>query len=297
MLDQYAKQSAYSDPGRYGYLLDQLPTDLRELTAVVRNLVVHYRDPAVRLDLDRMAEIDLRWVEQRLVTDQLRFGAPLAEPRPYQQRVAGCCRDFTLHTVSALRHRGIPARSRVGFAGYLAPDWHFDHVVAEYWDGDRWVRVDAQLDPAAGWPFDTHDLGTGFDTAAQVWTAYRRGELDAERYGVAPDLPLKGHRFVLAEVVIELAHRQRDELLLWDLWGFMLSEPDSEPDPEVDALVDEIAALLLAADAGDRAAEAQLAARYADDPRLRPGERVLCLSPTGRHAWVDLVRRFAASPR
>lgn len=296
MFEQYAKQSPYSDPGQYGYLLDQLPSDLRELTAVVRNLVVHYRDPAVRLNLDRMAEIDLRWVDQRLVTDQLRFGTPLAAPRPYQDRVAGCCRDFTLHTVTVLRHRGIPARSRVGFAGYFSPDWHFDHVVAEYWNGDRWVRVDAQLDPAGDWPFDTHDVGSAFDTAAQVWTAYRRGELDAERYGVAPELPLKGHRFVRDEVVIELAHRQRDELLLWDLWGFMVSDLDGERDPELDGLVDEIAALLLSADAGDDAAEAELASRYASDPRLHPGERVRCFSPTGNHSWVDLTRRPATSP-
>lgn len=52
-------------------------------------------------------------------------------------RFVGCCRDFSLLFVAALRGRGVPARTRIGFAGYFAPDFHHDHVVAELWDGHR----------------------------------------------------------------------------------------------------------------------------------------------------------------
>jgi Transglutaminase-like superfamily len=294
-MSEYARHSAYSDPGVHAALVDALPPDLPALTAVIRNLVVHYRGSGIAFTDDRLAELDSRWVERILDTDQHRFGVPLDVPRPEAERVAGCCRDFTLLTVAALRQRGVPARSRVGFASYFAPDFHHDHVVAEYFDGDRWVWVDAELDPGLRWPFDPCDVPrpSAFASAADVWTAYRRGEVDADRYGVGPDLPLHGEWFIYDEVLIELAHRMRDELLLWDTWGAM-ADPETGTGADDVALVDEVAALLLAADRGDHAAERELAERYAADRRLHPGDRVRCFSPTGRHAWVDLRAREEA---
>jgi len=56
-------------------------------------------------------------------------------------------------------------------------------------------------------------------------------------------------------------------------------------------LVDEVAALLLAADDGDNAAERELSDRYAEDHRLHPGERIVSRSPTGTHRSVDLRTR------
>jgi hypothetical protein len=302
-LADYARHSPYSDPGAHAPLLDALPTDVRELTAVVRNVVVHFRAAGITFTGDRLAEIDSRWLDRILATDQGRFPVPLGEPRPEEQRVVGCCRDFTLLTVAALRHRGVPARSRVGFATYFGADWRHDHVIAEYWDGRRWVFVDAQPEPGPQWPaFDTCDMPylvgakppapPVFETAAQAWTAYRRGEIDADRYGVDPAMPFKGPRFVRDEVLIELAHRQRDELLLWDVWGDLSADMDAGLGDV--GLVDEVAGLLLAADEGDEAAERELARRYAADPRLHPGATVECFSPTGRPAVVDLTTRQAA---
>jgi Transglutaminase-like superfamily len=285
-VDGYARQSPYSDPGRYTPLLDGLPTDVGELAAVARNVIVHYWASGLTFTDERLAE-----------TDQRRNTAPLRAPRPDTERIAGCCRDFTLLTVAALRHQGVPARSRVGFAGYLDPTFHYDHVVVDYWNGERWVYVDAMLDPAQ-WPFDPADIPRPvgarpepplFATAAQVWSAYRAGT-DVDSYGVGPDLPLRGGWFVGAYVLQELAHRQREELLLWDVWGAMPG-PSGDGDTE---LIDEVAALLLRADEGDAAAEEELADRYCTDPRLHPGETVRCMSPTGTESVVDLRSRAAA---
>ena len=80
-LEEYAGHSAYTDPGPFASLLDPLPFDIRELTAVVRNVVVHYRAAGITFTGDRLAEIDHRWVERLLATDQRRFGAPLETPR------------------------------------------------------------------------------------------------------------------------------------------------------------------------------------------------------------------------
>ena len=56
-------------------------------------------------------------------------------------------------------------------------------------------------------------------------------------------------------------------------------------------LLDELAALLVAADAGDAGAEDALAERYRTDDRVRPGEAVQSVSPLdGSFVQVSLRR-------
>jgi hypothetical protein len=285
-LDDYARQSAYSDPRAHATLFDAVPAGLPAVAAVCRNLIVHYRADGAELSPDRLAEIDHRWVDRILDTDQARFGTALTEPRPKADRVAGCCRDFALLAVAMLRHAGVPARSRVGFVNYFEPGWHNDHVIVDVRAGDRWISADPELDPSGDLPFDPLDIPVhlGADgpldqpylSAARVWTGYRRGELDVEKFGVTPGHPASGGWFVRNYVLIELAHRQRDELLLWDGWGAASDTLDGDL-----GLIDEIAALMLAADAGDEEADRQLSDRYAADPRLSPGTHVLSFSPAG----------------
>ncbi|MFK4246662.1 transglutaminase domain-containing protein [Micromonospora chokoriensis] len=289
-IDDYRQHSPYSDPGPHAALLDAVPADIASVAATVRNVIVHYRAGGVELPPDRLEEVNCRWVDRILDTDQSRFPLPLAAERPAADRVAGCCRDHTLLSVAVLRQHGIPSRSRVGFASYFVPGWHHDHVLVEYWDGRRWVWADPELDPAGDWGFDGYDIDPKaglFDSAARVWSAYRAGTIDPEVYGVSPELPIRGDWFIHDYVLIELAHRQKDELLLWDRFGAM-TEDLSTADL---TLVDEIAALLLAADDGDEAAEKALADRYASDARLRPGPQVHCISPVSSSVSVVDLRR------
>lgn len=85
---------------------------------------------------------------------------------------------------------------------------------------------------------------------------------------------------MLAEIFWELAHRYGDELLLWDGWG-AIPEPGQLASEALLALLDEVAAQLIAADAGDLEAEQALHERYLGDERLRPGTSVLQFSPVG----------------
>jgi transglutaminase superfamily protein len=286
---QYAVQSAYSDPGVHAALFDDLPSDVPQLAAVIRNLLIHYRGGGITFTGDRLEEINHRWIEPLLATDQRRNGTPLATPREPVDRVVGCCRDYTLLTVSALRHKGIAARSRVGFSSYFGEGFHHDHVVVEYWNGERWVMVDAQLAPGPDWKFDTEDMPAGlFKSAAEVWLGFRAGDLDEDDYGVDPSLPFRGAWFIRNYVFLQLAHLQREELLLWDNWGAM-SGPDDVFDPTG---TDEIATLLVASDNGDDAATQELGTRYAEDPDLHPDGRILTFSPSGTPpTWIDLTTR------
>src|SRR5262249_9193454 len=147
-----------------------------------------------------------RWVAKILACDQERLAQPLDVARPEEEHVVGCCRDYTLLTVAALRQHGVPARSRIGFADYFMPEagFHADHVIVEFWNGRRWVFADAQLDPDGDGGFAPLDMPRlvgdrapgPFATAAQVWTSYRRGEIDDQAYGVGPELPFRGAPFI-----------------------------------------------------------------------------------------------------
>lgn len=289
----HAVQTDYSDPGVHAHLFDALPEDIPGIAAVVRNLLIHYRAGGIEFTGERLAEIDHRWVQSMLSTDQKRNSTPLAVPREPVDRIVGCCRDYTLMFVSALRHKGIPARSRIGFGNYFAEGFNHDHVVAEYWNGDRWVTIDAQMDPAdQRLSFDVGDMPAGpFRSAAEVWLGYRSGELDGDTFGADPnpDAPLRLHGgwFIRNYVHYQLAHLRGDELLLWDNWGTMTDTLDGADL----ALTDEIARLLVASDNGDETATKELADRYDSDARLKPVGRSYITSPTGvPPTWVDLLR-------
>ena len=283
----YTLHTAYSSPGRFAHLLADVPTEPTELSAVARNLIVHYRASGHELPSATRNEINARWLEDALAADQERHPTPLDEPRELTDRLQGCCRDHTLFCVGALRSNGIAARSRVGFAGYFVDGFHHDHVIVEAWIDGRWQRFDSELEgprPALMTPMDIGhcDLdSTGFVTAAQAWLGYRRGEIDPDTYGIDPALPVfRGPRFLFDEVIYEVAHRFGDELLLWDVWG-RIGFPGEPVSDEHTVWLDEIAHLLISADGGDLDAEREVLRRYRTDEGLRPGPTVIQASPYG----------------
>ena len=293
-LAEYARQSRYSDPGRHAELFDDVPPTVESVSAMARNVVVHYQASGVDLPRQSQRDVDLRWIDAILSTDQERHHAPLGTERPVEARVQGCCRDHSLLAVAALRHHNVPARTRVGFASYLLESWHCDHVVVEVWDEGRWRRFDPEFaEPIPGLP-DPTDIAISPDapflTAAQVWLGHRAGTLDVARCGAVEYAALQGEPFVHAKVICELAHRFGDELLLWDRWGAMDPHQFDAPLEDID-VVDEIATLLIRADGGDTSAERDLRARYRRDPRLHPGSFVHSISPTGERHYVDLETR------
>lgn len=294
-IARYRAHTAYSDPGAFRERLTPILAsgdDVASVGGIVRNLLYHYRADGIEVPDDRRGDIDSRWAASILGLDALRHPAPVDVPRAKADRVAGCCRDYTLLTVAALREQGIPARGRVGFAGYLGEGFHYDHVIVERWDGSRWVRSDAQLEPS-WFAFDTCDLPrdglAGFATAAEVWGAIRRGEVDPRAFGVFPESPVSGLAFVFDYVIRDVAHLNGDELLLWDVWGGMRFGGEVT---EADATwMDELARLVDAVDAGRVGAPAELVARYASDPRLAPRGSVRQASPFGvPEREVDLAR-------
>src|SRR5690606_25339015 len=184
-LAYYAMHSPFSDPGTQSPMLDSLPADIAVLRDAVTPLVFHYMGDGDWAENgiapERRPEIDLRYAERMFGRLAELSDKPLGEHRPPHERMVGCCRDFTLLYVSLLRHHSIPARSRVGFAGYFFAEWNVDHVVAEVWDANegRWRLVDPELggthvDPTDGAELDAMDLPRDrFFVGPEAWLRCR----------------------------------------------------------------------------------------------------------------------------
>lgn len=194
---------------------------------------------------------------------------PLSEPRPLEHKQVGNCRDYSLLLVSMLRHQGVPARARCGFAIYFIPNHYEDHWVAEYWDAgrERWVLMDSQLDE-----FQCRELGVNFDpldvprdqfiVAGAAWNLCRFGTADPDSFGI---FDMKGLSFI------------RCNLLPWDCWGLTLAYALDDDKLNADdlALLDR-AASLIEGDVPDITRTRNL---YEADPRLRVDGKI--------HSYID----------
>jgi hypothetical protein len=267
-IDSYAEPGPLTTagPGTRAALA-ALPSALPELIVAIQGLLIHEPGSA------QSTTGHLRTTRQILAGLLAADPRPLIEPRPQAQRLAGCCRHFTLVTVAALRAHGIPARARCGFARYLAPGMHGDHWVVEYWNAatSRWVLADAQLNPALrgalGITFEPDDVPREqFVVAGDAWIRCREGELDPSRCGLEGE-GQSGWWWIAGNLVRDVAALAKMELLPWDMWGAMPG-PD---EPINDVLAEEFDQLAaITADPGTASASRAL---Y-DNERFRVPARV-----------------------
>lgn len=221
--DFYTQQSQITEPGKFASLYDAVPDDVEGICRVVQNLIVHYfADPDYKPPEERWGEIDTRYTTKMLQRIVELDDRPLTETRPFEKRFVGCCRDFTVLAVSILRHKGIPARARYGTSAYFEQGYFIDHVIVEYWNGQRWAGVDAELSSefAHLWDFDIRDVPRDrFLVGGRGWQMCREEGFDPERFGLGPNSPVKGWGIVVCELLLDLAALNGEEQLCWEGWG------------------------------------------------------------------------------
>ena len=293
MTETYHAQSPVTDPGAYASWVAALPKDVSALRDASSELVFHYGgggDYAENgVPEERVREIDTRYVDEMLKIPYERSPAPLGTPRPPSERLVGCCRDFAALFVSFARAHGIPARSRVGFAGYFMPNWWLDHVVAEIWDAEqsRWRRVEAQvspnhLDAGVGGVLSVLDVPRDrFLTGVDAWRSCRTGAMDHERFVVSPDLEepfLRSWPYLAHNLVLDLADLGSREMVLWDEYG-LLTGPISETDK---GLLDEFAGEI------SDTVDPELVGSWLHNEPLRIPEELTSYSPTSGPRQVTL---------
>jgi len=252
LLQYYAQQSVITDPSMYSHLFDHLPHDLPNLVKTVQGLVISLPwEDAYGLDTprERNREICLRTVPEMLERILELDSSSLTVRRPPQKRKASLCRDFAVLLTSMLRHQSVPARVRVGFAGYYRAGIprYWDHRIAEYWNDrlNRWVLVDAmteepilerlrfKVDPL------NIDSSSQFLLAGEVWQRCRAGKADPKEFGDSPDdLGLPPVRYALLQ---DFDYLNKNELVGFDAGHSLINKPENEVTEEEKTLLDEIA--------------------------------------------------------
>lgn len=264
-LAYYRSHSRITDPGARRHLLTGLPADPAALAKVIGGVMVH-RDWTWRfgftLPEQRREEANTRYVETILI----HLGT-LDERRP-EDRFAGTCRDFAVLLCAMLREAGIPARARVGFAGYFTDGFFDDHWAVEVWNDDRgWHLVDAQVASAPKGTYTDADIDPlnvprdAFLVGGQAWQECRTGSRDLNRIGTSA-AGLTGMWEVQGNVVRDLAALNRVETLPWDEWGLIPIHYNHLESADV-TLLDDIATVSAAGGPPQQAADA-----YRSDPRL-----------------------------
>lgn len=218
-----------------------LPDSPVEICGLVRRLVIQPNDAReLGLPERRFAENQLR-AAQDIVGALLALDpSPLTTPRPPERRVVGTCRHFAVLACALLRHRGIAARARCGFATYFQAGQGLDHWVVEYWQDGRWVRIDPEI--------MKESLVVGeFFSGGEAWVAHREGRIDAASYGVY-GTENWGPAEIRGNAVRDLAALNKVEMLPWDEWGRMDDSYQGKTGSEYDVLMDSIAAVCASED-------------------------------------------------
>lgn len=246
----YASQSIVTDPGRFKDLYDNLPNDIPALCAVTQGLVLHlFWGPAYNLNIpeNRKNEVKIRKTTRQLERILELADLPLTTGRTVEKRIIGTCRDYATLLTSFLRHKGIPARIRAGFAPYLKPGRYENHYLCQYWNAaqNRWITVDAELDKvqlkALNIRFDPHDLPEDqFWLAGQAWQVCRQGKFDPELFGI---VDTRGLWFVGGIMIQDMLALNKIESQPWDIWPLMPGYKQTDYPPDYLNILDKIAAL------------------------------------------------------
>ncbi len=205
LLNFYRQFSPYTNPGEYSYLYKNLPESLPELCRLIRSQYINYG-----WELDNYRELipKERWNEslkyqtvKSALEGLLSYDTRgLVKDRKPENRLMLICRDNALLLASILKYRGIPARVRYGFAPYLIPGFHSNHVICEVWNekDNRWMLVDPSADRI---DFKREE----FDFSNDVWLKMQKKEINPKLYGMPGQNEYNGSPLMTAVVCFDLA--------------------------------------------------------------------------------------------
>ncbi|GLU33371.1 transglutaminase-like domain-containing protein [Trinickia caryophylli] len=233
---RYREQSIVTSVHPYEVEIEGLPQSIRELVEIVDGLIVHFKTDEAALDkqtlVERRHEVDSRLVSTMLQRIFSLNEAALSQRRPADQRLLGTCRDTAVLLCSFMRHQGIPARVRFGFAHmlYQRKNPLHNHAVVEYWNGSEWLLAESRMPYVRGsdTPFAPDDLPRSlFMPAGEAWRQLRAGEQTPQAFSGHQLGERPSRWLVLSFVMYDLASLAGYETLMWDQWGryYEFSDP------------------------------------------------------------------------
>lgn len=258
-LAYYTAHDSITAPGEHANLFAGLSPDPDVLHSVLHGVLIHlWQARQQHPELVTPTSVDVFTRHTRHLLAHLRDHNPftLTTARAVDQRLVVDCRHFVVLQASILRHYGVPARARCGFATYLEDTHYEDHWLCEYWDSSmqRWVMDDPDV--------QRHDVSPiQFFTGARAWQLCRQNTTLGQQFGFGPEL--RGMWVARVNLVRDFAALNGYASVTGDSWGIAMKDEADLTKDEI-ALLDEAARLTTM---DDRLAEQQVL--YATNEALR----------------------------
>ena len=228
VINDYIKNTEFTELPNDLLDISKVPDDIAGICKFVQGNLIHsywLEHYDVEADpLNKLTEMQTRHAKDLVSLAMFKSAEPSHTFKKPNHRVISICRDFSLLVCAILRAKGVPARLRSGFATYLEQNHFEDHWVCEYWNGQGWVLVDAQLDGVhqriLKFEFDPCDVPSSqFLVAGQAWKFARENSVPAEKFGFAD---FKGLAFIKASLIRDLFALSKYEMHTWDIgWGIL----------------------------------------------------------------------------
>lgn len=233
--EYFATFGPTSEVTHHAERIASLPEDAAGLGTIVRGLLLHnwtaeMNGIASSPDRDGMKTFGAGPILDRILEID---GAPLDQPRPRDERLIGYCYHFALVHCALLRAKGVPARTRCGFASYLIEDKWTDHWIVEHWDSNEWRLNDPQIGV-------DHLSSDDFRDGVRAWQLCRAGDADPADHGNGE---LWGWDELRGSLINDLGGLNKIEIGDWDWCELLRREPLDQPHPDVDAHLDRVASL------------------------------------------------------
>ncbi|MDO4357848.1 MAG: transglutaminase-like domain-containing protein [Clostridia bacterium] len=221
----------YTCAGLYADAFRALPDELPELGRLVCGQIIHrvtLREGNANANRDRIYGDMERFPWQRMrCEDDLFLTAPamaaelfrldgrgFVADRAVEHKLVLTCRYVSVLMSAILKAKGIPCRSRAGFAPYFQEGQSWDHWINQAWIDGRWITFDADgFYEECGMPLRQYDMPeTAFDWAAQTWLDIRRGRTDGARFIYADGLGTCGLEAAIRGVFYDFHALMNDEI-------------------------------------------------------------------------------------
>lgn len=264
----YLSFGPFTYPGLYAGYFRSLPDGPSELGHLISRQIIH------RVTLkegNKNANFDLRYGDltrwpwyRSECQDDVYLTAPaiaaglfrldergFVPDRAVEHKLVLTCRFVSVLISSIYKAKGVPCRSRAGFAPYFAPGASMDHWINQLWleDEGRWLTFDADgLYEGLPVPVTQYDMKPHeFDFPARAWLDIRGGRTGGSRFVFADGLGTSGLSAVGRYLVYDFHALMNHEISYVFQPRFMeplLFRGEDLPDEDM-ALLDRLAELLL----------------------------------------------------
>lgn len=261
ILDFYKQTSCFTDLGYYTEFAKNLPNDIEELCALQRMQIIH---PVILQDTSNANEDAWIWGDiknipptrliyeedyfptaQSMIAELLRKNPNYNKERDARDKIHITCRGQAILLTSILKAKGIPARARSGFAGYIWNDGtYWDHWITEYYDTVEkcWKLVDA----------DEHCPGENLDDVpfekflfgAETWLGLRNGKHKEESIVYASEPVTTGLKAAIRGLFYDFHALMNNEIIFLHMPKYILEKDYDLSEEELKEL-DELAVLML----------------------------------------------------